>query len=67
MPTLPLLLMKLATAIDEETKELFGKFCTAALAADNTNRFVKDALRCALEQRKAPPVEGKVIDVKDVK
>jgi hypothetical protein len=51
-------LMRLGTVLDEETKELFGKFCEVALMSDDVSRFVKDTLRKALTEDKPPPVEG---------
>lgn len=50
-------LMRLGSVLDEETKELFGKFCEVALMSDDVSKFVKDALRKALaDDRKPAPV-----------
>lgn len=59
-------LMNLSNVIDEETKELFGQFCLAALHSDNTNHFVKRALRRALEPdepEKSTMVDATVVSV----
>lgn len=48
-------LMNLQNVIDDETKQLFFQFCVAALKSMNPNKFVKDALRNALEEPAPPP------------
>lgn len=67
-------LMSLSNVIDDETKKLFSQFCGAALMSGNPNRFVKDALRAALEPAPAPPnpvrppmVDATVVSVKERK
>lgn len=60
-------LMSISNVIDDETKELFGKFCGAALMSGNPNQFVKTALRRALDPEpaeKPPMVDAEVVEVK---
>jgi hypothetical protein len=59
-------LLSLQNVIDAETKELFGRFCAAALVSGNPNEFVKSALRRALEPepaQKPPMVDAEVVNV----
>lgn len=51
-------LARLGTVLDDETKELFGKFCEVALMSDDVSKFVKETLRRALA------TEPKHVDVK---